>query len=69
MLQALLVDRFQLSFIVKPKRHNIPSGKSGKPLKMRASGTDVERAKAAGDSNFSGMSDSPADDGLFSTPR
>jgi len=55
MLQALLVDRFQLRFHRETKGGTIYLlEKSGKPLKMRASGTDVERAKAAGDSNFSG---------------
>jgi uncharacterized protein (TIGR03435 family) len=55
MLQALLIDRFQLKFHRETKEGIVYLlERSDKPLSMRASGTDEERAKVAGDANFSG---------------
>jgi uncharacterized protein (TIGR03435 family) len=55
MLQALLIGRFQLRFHRETKEGTVYLlERSGKPLAMRASGTEEERAKIAGDANFSG---------------
>jgi uncharacterized protein (TIGR03435 family) len=55
MLQALLIDRFQLRFHREVKEGAVYLlEKSGKPLAMRATGTDEERAKISGDANRSG---------------
>src|ERR1700685_3873119 len=55
MLQVLLIDRFQLKFHRETKEGTVYRlERSGKPLAMRASGTEEERAKIAGDANFSG---------------